>query len=326
MLRVDLLRICMHILGLVDSRRKLYLTIRLLIVALNMVYTAYISTFLFIQPNCFLEKMRQSHYVYDGFHVIYLYVWCCRNASLFRDYVAVPSFHTNRHMCVLFLISAKLLWETFPVVQSIGREADSVYWPILVLVGEFLCYAFLLRLQIIVIYLFLSTRMQQTARELRILETGSDRTAATTCHKGAKICAIIDNDLSGIVKIVHLEYFVRLLTEVPVIAASIFDIFEPYQFYLGLVNLYTFLLVVHGGETLHQAVRTLRKSVRAEPNVRHVAVYAFLGDTYGVHVAWGNILSWKSCGSFFGFCYTFSFMIYEYSARKYALYKNVCAG
>lgn len=326
MRHIGLLQTCLSILGLVGHPKPRHQCLRIAIITLNVIYTAYISVYLLFIPKCFIERWRQSHYVYDGFHVMFLYLWCCRNARLFRDDVSVASSHFNKHLCVIFTLAALVLWRTYDLAEggSIGLEFNSIHWTYLLYFGEFFGYSILLRLQMTSIYLFICVRMRHAANSILAPEIGSKRSPAAACHRAIRICSAVDSDLAGIVRVIHLEYCLRLLTEIPVIAVSIFEEFEAYITALGLLNLYTFLLVVDSGNTLRRAVTTIRKSVRKNTNLDQKAVHVFLGDDYGVHLAAANVLSWKSCCSFFGMTWPFSFMIYEYSARLYLHNTDLC--
>lgn len=129
---------------------------------------------------------------------------------------------------------------------------SSNYWTTLVYSGEVLCHGILVRLQIIAVYSFVSVRMQRVANEIGELGEEAKRSPAAVCHKAIKLCTILDNDPSEIVRKTQLEFCVRLLTESPMKTVTIFDHFEDYIFCDSLTNSYTLLLAVLGEDDLHR--------------------------------------------------------------------------
>ena len=176
-----------------------------------------------------------------------------------------------------------------------------------------------IRVQNIVAHVGIATTLSKVARDVDRMSSALDPNKSdSVCREAMLHCASLDQKLSWALKVIFLEYSVRLMTEVPMSVHELSCQIESYNAFNALCRLYSFLLVISAGERFYQSMSRLRRRVRRILTRKQNELQLFLRLDHGVHITSSTIMNWKSFIAFLGFASSFSFTVFQYSVGRHS--------
>lgn len=258
-------------------------------------------------------------YFYDPVHSVVLYFWCCRFLGRMQRLSPDIVRWSNLHIGVLFgfvlIMCSATLWEN--IVTIMPGAFDSLWLRWLVGVTDVVCYSFIARGLIAVLHVLIGAQFRAAARQVdrrvTALTSGSCSVSWAT-QTTIRICSDLTGQFSTALYLIHAQYFIRFLTDLPVAVAL------RRVSWVTVANvascLHAYLIVVAGGNALYQSGRRLRKFLRERLWDRRKAVQIYLRTEHGVMFG-GGPLSWNSACSYIGFLWSFTFLVFEVFASNY---------
>lgn len=196
--------------------------------------------------------------------------------------------------------------------NHIGIQSSSIFWKMLAYVMETVGLI-LTRTQVTLAYALIAATLISGAQTVGDLISQMDPDEADeTCRRATILSLDLDAELSRILRFIHLEYTVRLLTQIPVFARELTCGFQAYLALDVLARLHAFLLVIHSGDHYYGSLYRLRQTVRKILVKKQYELQPFLRVDQGVRVLPSTLMNFRSCCALLGVCSSFSFMTYQY--------------
>lgn len=258
----------------------------------------------------FMERLSRLPYIYHSLHVGIIYVWVCRNTASVQPPRNQILRRMDKHLFVqLFYIIFTTALGWWAVVKYDLAHVNPALVRACIAFAVIFGHSLSIQSLIAVIYAQTAVEMHSVACDIDdLLEQFGASSAEAICLRTTRRCTALSRRLSKIVWLAHVEYFVRLVIEVPVQLAA-----PGFQIFVGLqvcAHLHVFLLLVAGGNAVHRSAMKLRRLVLREVGMRSEIVRVYLGSQQGVIVG-SSPLSWTMCCSFLGVSWSFAFMVFE---------------
>lgn len=309
---MNLLVVAMRLFGI--SGRYAFL-IRAVVMSINLVNCVYLVFYHVWTFQCLSLTIRTSYYAYEAIHISVIYFWSVNHLKNVQSKpLSKIARWTNTHISVQLILCAlsfSALLKVAPDELNYLHPSSpwKVLWTVMELLGSLAC-----TLQMNISYTGIAALLVLSSLEVKQMVASLRPEDADRASRKAMIkCIECNETVSSILRLIFLEYGVRLLTEIPMTVNELGCYVESFNSLNCLNHLYGFLLIVSAGDRLHQSLRDLRRQLRKVLLTKQEQLQPFLRTDHGVHVAPNAILNWKSCCAFLGLCSTFSFMVFQYS-------------
>lgn len=296
---------------------RLFLCSMDILACVYMVHVSFIIIFESGGAESEMTYLMYTAYVSDFVYCTLVYIWGIRFAKRykreFRDTTLLRWAYVN--LGLMAIVDVTLGYSLVNYLTSAG-VMDFYFCPICLGMMEFY-YAVIMKLQCYSVCLLVSGNLLLIAKDLSAITSKlSISNFHESCEKIREINAHINDELHLFLVLFHVQYFVRLVGEIPSLAMS-FQCGEGlYMVLENLGQLHVFLIVVHSCDLIEKRIQQFRRKILYFMVAnRSDYLECFLRQTFGleVDVGFSSVLSWNTCFSFLSFCWSFAFMTFQFA-------------
>lgn len=308
---VDLLHVLLRLFGIIPPCEGAFKIIhRALVIAACSISCVHGVLHLACRMVSTVDYIIHIPYAYDAFHTIFVYLWCCSALRTARPLSNGVIRWANYHLTIHIVLSTLMVIVNIELSMNEDFvDKDSLFWRWLNLASRFIGYCLTIRSVLPIVYTWIAVQMHQIAWEIKELpaELGFVR-PAEICHRTVRLCSEGSAKMSSILLLIYVEYFMHMLTAIPA-DIPIVGVRSYIVLHVGK-QMYTFLLIVSGGDAVLRSTLSVRRSMRRLVNNQSNALNLYLREEHGIAFA-TTLVSWRNCCAFVGLTSTFSVMVFE---------------
>lgn len=312
------------VLGVSERKRRFRNLFRTLVVFFNITAVGDALIFQVRERNeKWADQVISSMYMVVVTHNFVLYIW--------RLGVSAPSINRvhrfrGRHAWILTSVLVFTIGNIIPSmdiwrVMHDGNRLDIVS-------AALTDFSFMfVQAQAVVMYVELAAILNETACEIQdIVDHTSPACVNESCTRVESKCARLSHKLSLPLIVMHLVYFIRLVSEIPLyVAMGKCHRALRQAVVCNCKYLLLFLLVVDAGDSIVKKSRGLLTIIRKQDKLFQNSVHSvqvFIKRDHGIRFGFASCLTWKSCCFFLGITYSFTLMVYQSCLSDYK--ENSC--
>ena len=202
---------------------------------------------------------------------------------------------------------------------------ESQQWRIFLIITE--VSELFTQFQRLIVCLEMAMVLSDTAAEIEAvdLERCDDFELGKLCRTTDNNCAFLSEKLCLPLTLMHVDYFVHVMTEIPVaIAFGDLSPYSLYYYFSGVKKCVELLMVVNAGEIFMMATKRLARKVRKRGRASKDPTrdfQLFTKHEHSISFGLGNRLTYRSCSRFLGLSWGFTLTVLQSS---FDTEKSIC--
>ena len=297
--------------------------IRLILVVMNLLsMTNGVTYFVESSRFNFMRYFRNFAYFHKTVSDALVYFWRLKTGDLHMTTRHKQSRRFEIVFWVVLFANVGILVSTIVyLVQELSPGVmffESQQWRIFFFITE--VSTLLTQFQKFIVCLEMAMVVQDTAAEIKAvaLERLDDFELGELCRAAENKCASLSEKLGLPLTLMHVDYFLHLMTEIPaLIASGEFRVSYVYHFCREVKMFVELSTVVNAGESFLEATKRLAREVRkrgcASKDPKQ-DVHLFTKYEHSISFGLGNRLTYKSCSCFLGLSWGFLLTVYQISS------------
>lgn len=320
---VDCLSFLLKTVGILDAPRYGHYGLRLLLCSVDiltcvyMVHLSYAIIEFMGGVESEMTYLMYAAYFSDMAFCTLVYMWGIRFAKRYRTEFRDTRVRRWAHVNLGLMALVEVFLAYSLVIHLATNEVKDFYFcPICHMVLEFY-YAVVMKLQCYVVCLLVAGNLLLFAKDLGAINSElSLSNVHESCEKIREINSRLNDDLGSFFVLLHVQYFVRLVGEIPSLGMSLQCGEGLYMVLENLGQMQVVLVVVYSSDLIEKRIQQFRRKILYIMIAnRSDYLECFLRQTFGLEmdVGFSSIMSWKTCFSFLSFCWGFAFMTFQFA-------------